>query len=137
MEYFNTYGGNPVSCAIGLEVLRVIRDEDLQANALETGQYLKDRLATLKKDFPVIGDVRGQGLFLGFELSGADKKPLPAHAGYLINRMRDLGILMSIDGPDENVIKVKPPMVFSKENADELLLRLQPVLSEDFMKAGL
>src|SRR5690606_13886811 len=69
MEYFNTFGGNPVSCAIGNEVLRVIKDEKLQENALKVGTYLKDELLKLQKSFPIIGDVRGQGLFLGFELT--------------------------------------------------------------------
>jgi len=67
-------------------------------------------------------------------LNGENKSPLAEHAVYLCNRMNDHGILMSIDGPDENVIKIKPPMVFSEENADELIKRLQIVLSEDFMK---
>jgi len=135
MEYFNTFGGNPVSCAIGKTVLEVISNEGLQQNALETGNYLKTKLKNLKKSFPIIGDVRGQGLFLGFELNGPGLKPLGNHASYLANRMKDLGILMSIDGPDHNVLKIKPPMVFSKENADELIWRLELVMNEDFMKA--
>lgn len=134
MEYFNTFGGNPVSCAIGKEVLQVIEDEKLQENALVTGNYLKDQLKALQKDFPIIGDVRGQGLFLGFELNGKNKKPLGEKASCLANRMRDYAILMSTDGPDHNVIKIKPPMVFSKENADELINRLSMVLKEDVMQ---
>ncbi len=134
MEYFNTFGGNPVSCAIGNEVLKVIEEEKLQNNALMVGLYLKDHLKVLQKDFPIIGDVRGQGLFLGFELNDKDKKPLGAKASYLANRMSDLAILMSTDGPDHNVIKIKPPMVFSKENADELIHRLSMILKEDFMQ---
>jgi 4-aminobutyrate aminotransferase-like enzyme/Ser/Thr protein kinase RdoA (MazF antagonist) len=134
MEYFNTFGGNPVSCAIGNEVLQVIEDEKLQENAIVTGNYLKDQLKALQKDFPIIGDVRGQGLFLGFELNGKNKKPLGEKASCLVNRMRDFAILMSTDGPDHNVIKIKPPMVFSKENADELIYRLSIVLKEDFMQ---
>lgn len=135
MEYFNTFGGNPVSCAIGLEVLKVIKDEKLQSNALEVGEFLKSGLKNLKNLFPIIGDVRGQGLFLGFELNGPDKSPLTSKAAYLANRMRELGILMSTDGKDVNVLKIKPPIVFSKENAEELLYRLQKVFNEDFMKA--
>ncbi len=134
MEYFNTFGGNPVSCAIGLEVLRVIEDEKLRENALEVGSYLKDELKKLQHAFPVIGDVRGQGLFLGFELVDENKRPLGEKAGYLANRMQELGILMSTDGGDQNVLKIKPPAVFSKDDADELLFRLETVLSEDFMK---
>lgn len=133
MEYFNTFGGNPVSCTIGREVLQVIADEGLQENALATGEYLKAGLRDLQKRFPVIGDVRGQGLFLGFELVDDRCRPLGGQAEYLANRMRDLGILMSTDGRDHNVLKIKPPMVFSRANADELLFRLETVLSEDAM----
>jgi 4-aminobutyrate aminotransferase-like enzyme len=133
MEYFNTFGGNPVSCAIGLEVLRVVADERLQENARSTGEYLKAGLRDLQKRFPVIGDVRGQGLFLGFELVDDRCRPLGGQAEYLANRMRDLGILMSTDGRDHNVLKIKPPMVFSRANADELLCRLETVLNEDAM----
>ena len=134
MEYFNTFGGNPVSCAIGLEVLRVIREEKLQENVLQVGNYLKEKLKELQEEFHVIGDVRGQGLFLGIELADENKKPLKEKATYLVNRVKELGVLMSTDGPDENVLKIKPPMVFSMENADELLKKLAVVLEEDFMK---
>ena len=134
MEYFNTFGGNPVSCAIGKQVLQVIKDEKLQKNALEVGTYLKDELLKLQKSFPIIGDVRGQGLFLGFELTNQDKSPLAEKASYLTNRMKDFGILMSTDGKDNNALKIKPPMVFSMVHADELLNRLKQILDEDFMK---
>tara|TARA_R110002124_G_scaffold120895_6_gene278951 strand:+ start:10449 stop:13463 length:3015 start_codon:yes stop_codon:yes gene_type:complete len=133
MEFFNTFGGNPVSCAIGKAVLDVIEEEKLQQNALEVGGFLKSELEQLKAKFPIIGDVRGEGLFLGFELTTMDKKPLANHAAYLANRMKDLGILMSTDGPDHNVLKIKPPMVFSVENAKELIFRLKTVFSEDLM----
>jgi len=134
MEYFNTFGGNPVSCSIGLEVLNVIKDEHLQENALNVGNLLKTELQELQNDVPIIGDVRGQGLFLGFELVDIDKRPLAEKVTYLVNRMKDFGILMSIDGKDNNVIKIKPPMVFSNENVDELIDRLKLVFKEDFMK---
>ena len=133
MEYFNTFGGNPVSCAIGLAVLEVIEEENLQQNALEIGGFLIESLKDLQKKFPIIGDVRGEGLFLGFELNDFNKNPLPIQTSYLTNRMKELGILMSIDGPDHNVLKIKPPLVFSKENAEELMFRLDRVLAEDFM----
>ena len=134
MEYFNTFGGNPVSSAIGKEVLKVIQEEVLQENALKTGNYLKEALNALKQEFPIIADVRGQGLFLGFELCDSEKNPLADQADYLMNRMKEFGILMSTDGPDHNVLKIKPPMVFSKENADELIHRLTTVLKEDFLQ---
>jgi 4-aminobutyrate aminotransferase-like enzyme/Ser/Thr protein kinase RdoA (MazF antagonist) len=136
MEYFNTFGGNPVSCAIGLEVLRVIKDENLQQNAKAVGDYLKQGLRNLMSDFEIIGDVRGPGLFVGFELvcDRITKKPATDQASYFANRMRDKGILMSTDGPFNNVLKIKPPMVFSKSNADFLLDSISKVLKEDFMK---
>ena len=133
MEFFNTFGGNPVSMAIGRTVLEVIDTEELQQNAFTVGVFLKSELTKLQADFPIIGDVRGEGLFLGFELVDSEKKPLAQQANYLANRMKDLKILMSTDGPDYNVLKIKPPLVFSKENAKELIFRLKQVLSEDFM----
>ena len=134
MEFFNTFGGNPVSCAIGTAVLQTVKKEKLQENALKVGAYLKQQLFNLAKDFPIIGDVRGQGFFLGIELVDAQKKPLPKQTDYLINRMKDHGILMSSDGLDHNVLKIKPPLVFSKENAQQLLWYLRKILSEDMMK---
>lgn len=134
MEYFNTFGGNPVSCAIGREVLRVVKEERLQENAMLAGNYLKSELNKLKKIYPIIGDVRGQGLFLGFELVDANKNPLAEQATYLANRMKDLGVLMSTDGKDHNVLKIKPPLVFTADNAKELIVRLKTVLAEDFMQ---
>ncbi len=135
MEYFNTFGGNPVSCAIGTEVLRVVKRENLQQNALEVGEYLKTELRELSKEFQIIGDVRGQGLFLGIELVDANLNPLAEQTDYLANRMKDHGILMSTDGPDHNVLKIKPPIVFTKENAEELLFYLRKIFAEDFMKS--
>jgi 4-aminobutyrate aminotransferase-like enzyme/Ser/Thr protein kinase RdoA (MazF antagonist) len=135
MEYFNTFGGNPVSCAIGHTVLNIIEKEKLQENALIVGEYLSTELKSLSKEFPIIGDVRGEGLFLGFELTDSHKNPLASHATYLANRMKTLGILMSTDGPDHNVLKIKPPLVFTKENAKELIFRLKSVFSEDFMQS--
>ncbi|MGB5262599.1 MAG: aminotransferase class III-fold pyridoxal phosphate-dependent enzyme [Lutimonas sp.] len=134
MEFFNTFGGNPVSCAIGSAVLKTIQQEALQENALRVGSFLKSELRQMARDFPVIGDVRGQGLFLGFELVDAKLSPLEAQTTYLINRMKDFGILLSSDGPDHNVIKIKPPMVFSMENAKEFLYYLRKVCGEDFMQ---
>ena len=133
MEYFNTFGGNPVSCAIGVEVLKTIKKEKLQKNALQIGAYLKEELELLALEYPIIGDVRGQGLFLGFELVNNEMQPLGEKTNYLVNRMKDYGILMSSDGPDNNVLKIKPPLVFSKKNAEVLILTLKKVFSEDFM----
>ncbi|MGY8916490.1 MAG: aminotransferase class III-fold pyridoxal phosphate-dependent enzyme, partial [Flavobacteriales bacterium] len=135
MEFFNTFGGNPVSCAIGAEVIKVVKRERLQDHALKVGEFLKSELKKLVTDFPIIGDVRGEGLFLGIELVDASMNPLAEHTDYLANRMKDHGILMSTDGPDHNVLKIKPPMVFTQENANELIYYLRKILAEDFMKA--
>ena len=133
MEYFNTFGGNPVSCAIATEVLRTVKREKLQESALKVGEYLKSKLEQLSKEFAIIGDVRGQGLFLGIELVDSNLNPLAEQTDYLANRMKDYGILMSIDGPDYNVLKIKPPIIFTIENAKELLFYLRKIFSEDFM----
>ncbi len=136
MEYFNTFGGNPVSCAVGSAVLQVIEEEGLQQNALQTGAYLNDCLHQLQELYPIIGDVRGPGLFQGFELVTHPEKRTPAtrQAGYLANRMRAHGILMSTDGPFENVLKIKPPMCFSPQNVDFLTEMLDKVFKEDPMR---
>lgn len=134
MEYFNTFGGNPVSCIIGLTVLDVIQEENLQQNAYEVGEYLKKKLFSLQNEFPIIGDVRGEGLFLGFELVDNKLNPETEKANYLVNRMRELGVLMSTDGKDNNVIKIKPPIIFTKENCDEVVAGLSKVFNEDFMR---
>ncbi len=134
MEYFNTFGGNPVSCAIGLEVLNIIEDEGLQEHAQSMGAYIKSTFREMQKDFPIIGDIRGEGLFLGIEFTDHNLNPLTAQASYLANRMRDFGILMSTDGKDDNAIKIKPPMVISKNQIEEVLDRIRFVLKEDFFK---
>jgi len=130
MEYFNTFGGNPVSCAIGLAVLDVIRDEGLQENARETGGYLLSGLGELAGRHPIIGDVRGQGLFLGFEMvrDRETREPAAEEAARLVNRMKEAGVLLATDGPLHNVIKIKPPMIFSRADADVLLERLDAML---------
>jgi len=137
MEYFNTFGGNPVSCAIATEVIKTVKREKLQENALKVGGFLKTELKKLATEFPIIGDVRGQGLFLGIELVDSNLNPLAAQTDYLANRMKDHGILMSTDGPDHNVLKIKPPLVFTKENAEEVIFYLKKILKEDFLKQNI
>jgi 4-aminobutyrate aminotransferase-like enzyme/Ser/Thr protein kinase RdoA (MazF antagonist) len=136
MEYFNTYGGNPVSCAIGMAVLDVIKSEGLQENAKVVGAYLLERLRALKAKSTLIGDVRGLGLYLGVELvtDHDTLAPAAAQAAYICNRMRDYGFLISTDGPLHNVLKLKPPIVFSAENADALADALEKVLAEDCLQ---
>jgi 4-aminobutyrate aminotransferase-like enzyme/Ser/Thr protein kinase RdoA (MazF antagonist) len=130
MEYFNTFGGNPVSCAAALAVLDIIRDEGLQENARATGDYLLAGLRDLATRHRAIGDARGCGLFLGLELvrDRDTREPAAAEAGRLADRMKDLGVLVSTDGPHHNVIKIKPPLVFGRADADVLLARLATAL---------
>ena len=136
MEYFNSFGGNPVSCEVGQAVLDVIREEGLQSNALEVGSYLFQGLLNLKNNYDIIGDVRGRGLFLGVELIKESNQMIPAseEAKKAINLMRDRNILLSTDGPENNVIKIKPPLVFNRKNADYLLDSFDSVLSEMTIK---
>jgi 4-aminobutyrate aminotransferase-like enzyme len=136
MEYFNTYGGNPVSCAVGMAVLDVIHSEGLQENARQVGAYLLERLSALKETSPLIGDVRGLGLYLGVELVTDPVTLAPAadHAAYICERMKDYGFLISTDGPLHNVLKLKPPIIFSIENADALAGALAKVFSEDCLQ---
>jgi 4-aminobutyrate aminotransferase-like enzyme/Ser/Thr protein kinase RdoA (MazF antagonist) len=138
MEYFNTFGGNPVSCAAGLAVLDVIHDEELQNNAAEVGDYLKRGFQRLKKEHSLIGDVRGIGLFLGLELvrDPSTLEPADREAARLVERMKERGILLSTDGPSHNVIKIKPPLIFSKADADFLMSQLKIVLQEEFTSTG-
>jgi 4-aminobutyrate aminotransferase-like enzyme len=136
MEYFNTFGGNPVSCAIGLEVLAVMEREGLRAHALSVGEYLMARLGELGSRYELVGDVRGLGLFVGVELVSDREQRTPAtrQAGYVANRMKEGGVLMSTDGPFNNVLKIKPPLCFTREDADFLVETMSRVLEEDAAK---
>ncbi len=130
MEYFNSFGGNPVSCAVGQAVLDVIKDESLQDHALKVGDYLLEQLQQLKQHHDIIGDVRGRGLFIGIELNrDEDLTPADTEAHNIINRMKEKGVLLSTDGPDHNVIKIKPPIVFNIENAEELVNTLDETIT--------
>lgn len=132
MEYFNSFGGNPVSSTIGHEVLKIIKDEDLQKNAKNVGSYLKGMLLELQKDYSLIGNVRGEGLFLGIEIvnSNGSLEPLAKVAKYIVNEMKKKRALLSTDGPDENVIKIKPPIVFNEQNADFIVENLRSIISK-------
>lgn len=134
MEYFNSYGGNPVSCAIGEAVLNVIEDEGLQENAEIVGSYLIEELFKLQSKYTFIGQIRGQGLFIGIELisNTGTLKPNKTLAAKIVNQMKDAGILISIDGPDHNVLKIKPPMVFNLENANELVINLKTIFDKNY-----
>jgi 4-aminobutyrate aminotransferase-like enzyme len=131
MEYFNTFGGNPVSAAVGQAVLDVLTDEKLLDNAKNVGDYVVAGLERLQKKHALIGDVRGRGLFFAVELVTDPKtrNPAPQQTKQIINRMRDRGVLISRIGPHDNILKIRPPMPFSKEHADLLLTTLDDVLS--------
>ncbi len=130
MEYFNTFGGNPVSCAAGRAVLRVVREAKLQAHALQTGELLQGELRGLQQRDERIGDVRGHGLFLGVELvtDAQTRAPDVTLATHITDRLRERGILMSTDGPLHNVLKIKPPMCFGEREVDFLMRELGRVL---------
>jgi 4-aminobutyrate aminotransferase-like enzyme/Ser/Thr protein kinase RdoA (MazF antagonist) len=133
MEFFSTFGGNPVACAAGLAVLDVLGEEQLQARALRVGTYLKHSLQALQQQFPLIGDVRGSGLFLGLDLvlDRETRAPAPLQASYVVNRLRECGILTGTDGPHHNVIKLRPPLIISERDADLLTTTLENILAED------
>ena len=132
MEYFNSYGGNPVSCSIGNAVLDVIDSNKLQKNATNVGNYFLYKLTKLKNKFPNhISEVRGKGLFLGIDLIKKGDNFLPNYtlATKIVNQLREKGILLSIDGPFHNVIKIKPPLVFNKSNVDFVYSELNDYLT--------
>ena len=123
MEFFSTFGGNNVSCAIGLAVLEVVQDEKLQEHALRVGERLLEGLRELQQRHSLIGDVRGSGLFLGVELV-RDGAPATVEARRIVNRMRECGVLIGTDGPHHNVLKIRPPMPFADTDADQLITTL-------------
>ncbi|GAB6018817.1 hypothetical protein CHUAL_000478 [Chamberlinius hualienensis] len=132
MEYFNTFGGNPVSCAIAMAVIKVLKEEHLRENAKEVGDYLLEGLQRLKECHYIIGDVRGVGFFIGVDLvtDRQTREPATAAANRAITRLKEEHIIMSTDGPYANVLKFKPPMVFNKSDADRLVCVLDQILSE-------
>ena len=132
MEYFNTFGGNPVSAAIGLAVLDVIAEEGLQEHAQVVGARLLAGLRGAAAGHESIGDVRGAGLFVGVELvrDQRTREPDAALASELVNRAAERGVLLSTDGPDHNVIKIKPPLVFSAADADRLVETVDAIIDE-------
>lgn len=131
MEFFSSFGGNPVSCAIGQAVLDVIEEEQLQQNAKEVGDYYIQELTKLQQKYECIGDVRGSGLFIGFEFvkNRLTLEPDTELAQKVKNQLRENFVLVSTDGPFDNVIKSKPPLCFSKENVDEVIIALESILT--------
>jgi 4-aminobutyrate aminotransferase-like enzyme/Ser/Thr protein kinase RdoA (MazF antagonist) len=136
MEYFNTFGGNPVSMAAGLAVLDVLEDEGLPRNALRVGTHLLDRLRALQSRHDIIGDVRGSGFFIGLELvrSRETLEPATQETSAVVNALKESGILTGTEGPHHNVIKIRPPMCFDQGNADFLVDHLDASLRSAFLR---
>jgi 4-aminobutyrate aminotransferase-like enzyme/Ser/Thr protein kinase RdoA (MazF antagonist) len=132
MEFFSTFGGSTVSAVVGREVLRVTREERLQQHARIVGSRMLTALRKLMQRHAIIGDVRGSGLFIGVELvrDRVTLDPAGDEASYVVNRMREEGILLGTDGPHHNVLKIRPPMPFSNQDADTLVATLDRLLSE-------
>ena len=131
IEYFNTFGGNSVACSIAESVIDVIEDERLMEHAKQVGDYMLEHLRELQKEFVSIGDVRGQGLFLGVEFVVSRENDLTPDADlckFVVDFLRFDRVIISRDGPDHNVIKIKPPLVFGKEEADKLIGSIRSAL---------
>jgi 4-aminobutyrate aminotransferase-like enzyme len=131
MKYFNTFGGNPVSCVIGTTVLDIVEADGLQAHAAEVGAYFKSELESLKLKQPLIGDVRGHGLYLGVDLVRDQEMNTPAarEAMLVTELMKDRGVIVFPNGIHDNVLKIKPPMVFDRSHVDIYVNTLDEVLS--------
>ena len=125
MEFFSTFGGNTVSCAIGLAVIDVVQEENLQQHALEVGTYLMDHLRDLQTRHEQICEIRGSGFFIGVELEKGDA------ADSIVNHMREHGILVGTEGPHHNVLKIRPPMPFSIQDADLLVGELAGAIEQE------
>mgnify|MGYP001354240697 CR=1 FL=1 len=131
-DFFSTTGGNPVACAVGLAVLDVVEQEGLQERTARVGAVLRSQIEKLAEQHPLIGDVRGNGLFIGVELvrDRATLEPAVKETKAVVNRMRELGVLVSTDGPLGNVMKVRPPLVFNENHALQLTDTLDRALRE-------
>jgi 4-aminobutyrate aminotransferase-like enzyme len=130
--YFNTFGGNPVSCAVGIAVLDVLEEENLLANAVSTGAYVAQGLRALQEKYEIIGDVRQKGMFFAAELvtDRETKAPAEEESNTLINAMCKRGVLISRIGTHGNILKMRPPMPFQPEHADLLIATLDECLKE-------
>ena len=130
MEFFSTFGGNPVSCVIGMAVMDCIEQDGLMERAAELGERFMTGLKELQGKHDIIGDVRGRGLFLGFELvkDRETKEPAAEEAARIVDMMRDKGVLLSTDGPHHNIIKIKPPMVINGEDVEYTVSCLDTIL---------
>lgn len=132
LRYFNTFGGNAVSAAVGMAVLDVIEREKLVENAATVGAHLRRGLETLAQRHAIVGDIRSAGLFVGAELvrDRATREPATEETARIVNGLRARRVLISAAGPSANVLKIRPPLVFSQENADHFLGALDEVVTE-------
>ncbi|MBM1557040.1 aminotransferase class III-fold pyridoxal phosphate-dependent enzyme [Sulfitobacter mediterraneus] len=131
-EFFSTFGGSTLSCRVGKTVLDIVDDEGLMQNAAKMGAMLMSGLKRMSEAHDIIGDVRGMGLFVGVELvtDRATKAPATEQCNYVLNRMREERILMGREGPDDNILKIRPPLSVDAEGIEMLLDRLDAVLGE-------
>ena len=129
-NYFNTFGGNPVSASVGKAVLQIIEREELLQQVHDVGDYLLQGLNRLAQRYELIGDVRGKGLFIAVELvrDRDTKEPADHEAAAVVERMREAGVLLALIGEHRNTLKIRPPLVFSKEHADIALAALDEVM---------
>ncbi len=136
MEFFSTFGGNTVSALVGKKVLEIVLRDKYMDHARETGSYLLELLKPFTKRFPLVGDIRGSGLFFGIELvrNPENLEPAGNEASYIKERLRDMKILIGTEGPYGSVLKIRPPMPFNKENADILVDRLSDIFDNDHLK---
>ncbi len=130
IEFFSTFGGSTLSCRIGKEVLDIVDDEGLQANARDRGAELIAGLRELEAKYACVGDVRGMGLFLGLELIRADGSEATEICSYVKNRMRDHRILIGSEGPKDNILKIRPPLTIEAEDVEMIVAVLDKVLAE-------
>jgi 4-aminobutyrate aminotransferase-like enzyme len=131
LEFFSTFGGSTVSCAVGSTVLEIVNKEQLQAHAQKVGSHLLGKLRSLVHRHALVGDVRGAGFFIGVELV-RNRDTLEAattEANEVVNRMREAGVLVGTDGPLHNVLKIRPPMPFNAEDAEALMECLDGALA--------
>ncbi|MEL6368882.1 MAG: aminotransferase class III-fold pyridoxal phosphate-dependent enzyme, partial [Pseudomonadota bacterium] len=135
MEFFATFGGSSVACAAGKAVLEVLFEERLQENAAKVGAYLKSGLQQLATRYPVLSKVRGEGLFLGIVMVDVEGRPAAHLTRYIVQRMREQRVLIGSDGAHHNVLKIRPPLVFSEADADHLLSTLNAILQESALRS--
>jgi len=131
-RYFNTFSSSPLQAAVGMAVLDEIEQGDLRSSVTNVGAHLKKELQTRAERYDCIGDVRGRGLFIAIEMvkDGLSKKPDPDRADTIANRLKDKGILLSTDGKFDNILKIRPPLVFSFENTAEFLTAFDETMEE-------